>query len=156
MGLRSRDWAGYCRISISGYQTTFELFCRCAWGHCLAKRQYFWHCGHISPGCSLAHPSNFFIKLPIHLSLIPACKPNTLPIHTAQNHSVSLFKIYYFFNQLITKPLLSLLSYKLPSIWPQTIDLSLITKSDPLPVLHSPLFIPFCKYQFCLLVMRLG
>ena len=155
MGLRSRDWADYCRISISRYQITFELFCRCAWGHCLAKKQYFWHCGHISPGCSLAHPSNFFIKLPIYLLLISTCKPNTLPIHTAQNHSISLFKIYYFFNQLITKALLSLLSYKLPSIWPQTIDFSLITKSDPLPVLHSPLFIPFCKYQFCLLVTRL-
>ena len=156
MGLRSGDWAGYCRTSISGYQTTFELFCRCAWGYYLAKRQHFWHCGHISPDCSLAHPSNFFIMLPIHLPLIFACKPNTLPIHTAQNYSISPSKLYYFFNQLITKALLSLLSYKLPSIWPQTIDLSLITKSDPLPVLHSPLFISFCRYQFCLLVIRLG
>ena len=98
---------------------------------------------------------NFFIKLPIYPFLNSAYKPNTLPIHTASNHSISLSKLYYFFNQLITKTLLSLLSYKLPSIWPQTIDFGLITKLDPLPVLHSPLFIPFCKYQFCLLVIRL-
>jgi len=54
------------------------------------------------------------------------------------------WQLYY---QPITQSLSHLFPHISPAIWPQAIDFSLIRPPDPLPILHSPLFMPLCKFS---------